>query len=97
MTAEMKSAIEQIARETIAKSAAWPGLHSDCAGSSRCLAAHPEEPVEPGEQGWDDFYGELRKRIKLDDEMSDELVDETSELYGARFKAEWAAQVKACK
>jgi hypothetical protein len=97
MTAEMKSAIEGIAHRTIAAWANRPFDHGECAGANRCLVVHPDDPIEPGEDGWDRFYGELTKELKLTGELPDDLNDEISELYMARFKAEWVAQVKACK
>ncbi|MFI5362959.1 MAG: hypothetical protein ACHQ49_13395 [Elusimicrobiota bacterium] len=94
-TQDRKSVIEQIARRHVASIAAMPYVHSECVKSSRCLAV--DAAAEPGEDGWDRFYGDLKAELKIEGEMDDETVDEVSGLYSAAFAAEWRAQVKACK
>jgi hypothetical protein len=96
MTQERKALIEQITRRHVAGFVTWSNLHESCAKSSRCLAAHPDDPIEPGEDGWDRLFGELREALGPE-ELTDEQVDEDSELFSAAFTAEWKAQIKPCK
>jgi len=93
---DRKSVIEQIARKQVARIAPLPYVHSDCGTSSRC-AAVGGAPAEPGEDGWDRFFQDLKAELKIQGEMDDKTVDEVSVLYSAAFASEWRAQVKPCK